>query len=75
MVYKYECGCGWAGDKMFIPYDDRNKQKCPECSKELGVPIPAFSAVGAEPYQMKAILSDGSTVKGHFGREAKRSKK
>lgn len=71
-AYDYECpSCGWSGEIMMVPYEERHSQACFGCGETLRLGV-GFAAIGAEPYQMKAVMRDGSHVKGHFGKDAKR---
>lgn len=75
-VYDFECKkCGWVGELMNVRYEKRDTQPCPKCWETLGGPIPAFRSVGKSAYQMGAVLENGAHLKGHFGKDAKRSRK
>jgi len=74
-AYDYHCpSCSWSGELLQVPYENRHKQRCPDCKKRLKLDI-GFAAIGPEPFQTKAVLSNGAHVKGHFGKEAKRRRK
>jgi predicted nucleic acid-binding Zn ribbon protein len=74
-AYDYKCfSCGWTGEILQVPYEERNDQPCFWCGKPLSLQV-GFRAVGAESYQMKAVMTDGSHVKGHFGKDAKRKRR
>jgi putative FmdB family regulatory protein len=75
-VYDYECpNCKWRGELFQVAYSERGDQSCPECDEPLGSPSPGFGAIHGPEYQMQAVMGDGSHVKGHFGKEAKRRRK
>lgn len=70
-LYAFTCECGYEDD-FFLEVDSRNERlKCPKCQEVMRRVLTAPKYHG-EPYQMRAILSDGSRVAGHFGREAPR---
>lgn len=74
-AYDYECeSCGWTGEILMVPYEERHKQPCFGCGELLKLGV-GFRAIAGTPYQMKAVMTDGSHVKGHFGKEAKRRSK
>jgi len=76
-LYDYECAeCGFV-DEYIVLYKERDKLGvflCPECDAFLRrkMPRPAYQG---DKYQMKAVLSNGETVAGHFGKEAPRRRK
>lgn len=74
-MYDYECPiCEWA-DEIQCKIADRGKQSCPVCSSRLPHPLILQAPAHHGPaYQMKAVLSNGEHIKGHFGKEAKRRK-
>ncbi len=74
-LYEFSCECGNTTEYL-VPSSERNtrKFKCPKCrrlmKREVGRPV-----LHGEKYQMKAILSSGEKVAGHFGKEAPRRRK
>ena len=76
-LHTYEClECPWTGDRV-VKSEDRDKQYCPECwgpLKREEISMTAPPNTDGE-YQMKAVLSSGKEVEGHFGAPAKKRKK
>jgi predicted nucleic acid-binding Zn ribbon protein len=74
-LYTYKCECGYEEEEI-VSYEERDTIyiSCEKCGKKLcrGIDAPK---IGSEPYKMKAVMRDGSHVKGHFGKTAKRDKK
>ena len=75
-LYDYECkGCGGKAEFFVsIKYRDEARFYCEECGKDMKRIIAGAPPYHGEPYQMKAILSNGQKVAGHFGKEAKRNR-
>lgn len=70
-LYDFECvGCNQQ-EEHFCEVVERDHVEfaCSRCGKKLRrvVSAPAYHG---EPYQMGVVLSDGTRVKGHFGKEA-----
>lgn len=58
-----------------LDYEERDLEyHCPDCQvamvRVFGAPV-----IGKPAFQMKAILSTGEKIGGHFGKAAKREKK
>jgi len=73
-LYGFNCECGAYAEIMLSISERDHEMLCPKCSRPMQREI-AAPALHGEPYQMQAILGDGSKVKGHFGREAPRRRK
>lgn len=81
-IYEYICdGCG---EKliMFSSIEKRDdtcahdeQEPGAECSGRLVRQKVSQVTVGKPGYQMGAVMSDGSIVKGHFGKDARRGEK
>ena len=60
-------------EEHLVSLEARNTEqiKCSECGELMvrGVDAPV---IGKSAYQMKAVMSDGSHVSGHFGKAAKK---
>jgi hypothetical protein len=73
-LYTYICSCGHEQEEI-VDYERRDIEhiECEECGEAMrrGIDAPQL---GSTPYQMKAVLGDGSHVTGHFGKSAKRKK-
>lgn len=75
-IYTYECQqCGVDVERV-VAYEDRDsnllQHVCGGTLKRLEqLEKPT---IGKPEYQMKAILPSGAKVKGHFGKEAKRTR-
>ncbi len=75
-IYGFKCvGCGEESDHV-VKYEDRNKLiRCEGCYCKLvrdGVSAPN---IGSPTFQMQAVMGNGSHVKGHFGKAAKKKHK
>jgi len=71
-LYDYECTqCGERFEQL-VPIDLRNVGLvvCPICGTVAKLVIATPPKLGKERYQMKAVLSDGQHVAGHFGKSA-----
>jgi len=67
-IYSYSCHNGHELEQVRKISERDQVRQCPECRDVLmrcEVELPAPSR---EHYSMKAIMSDGSTLKGHFRR-------
>jgi hypothetical protein len=78
-IYTYKCQKCGAREEHVVSYDLRDSQF--HCSttgcrgyfaRDKGLERPT---IGKPGYQMQAVLSDGSHVKGHFGKDAKRNRR
>lgn len=72
----YEYGCGACGGKVedITAFEKRDAlRKCPACGEVMSRLVTA-PKIGKPGYQMKAVLTNGQHVKGHFGKDAKRDK-
>lgn len=76
-LYTYECEKCQKQLEHITSIDNRDKIKleCWSCGGRMYRIIDGAPALHGEPYQMKAILADGSRVAGHFGKEAPLLKK
>lgn len=75
-IYEMKCGkCKEAID-VVCKFDDRDAQTHDDCGGKLK-PLEGRSApiLGKPRYQMKAVMADGSHVKGHFHKAARLKKK
>ena len=75
-MYTYQCSCGFSKEEL-VTIAERNLVNfvCSDCGKKLKRIIDGAPMYAGEPYQMQAVLADGSKVKGHFGKEAPRVRK
>lgn len=77
-MYTFDCtDCGDEVE-LVVKYDDRDQSRLhseededSDCGGALVRRGVEPFKLGSEPYQMKAILQDGTKVKGHFGKTAK----
>lgn len=71
-IYSYTCeACGEVTDHLSRRADQHLPQPCAGCDKpayRLGLEAPA---IGPKEYQCSAIMSDGTKMKGHFGKLAR----
>jgi len=71
-LYTFRCECGFS-DEYFLQMAKRNTAVllCEQCGRTLQrvVDLPV---IGKPAYQMKAIMSNGQRVAGHFGKMAKK---
>ena len=76
-VYDFECpACGLMHESLVsIAMRDKAIVLCPECGKKMDRKIVAGPKLHKPGYQMQAVLSDGTEVPGHFGKDAKRERK
>ena len=75
-LYTYHCEkCGYEEEEI-VPYEERDTVlvMCHKCSKAMKRGIDG-AKLGSPAYQMQAVMNDGSHVKGHFNKDAKRDKK
>ena len=75
-LYSYYCeNCGHEIEEI-VKYEERDTASviCYKCNKQMKRGIDA-AKIGSPAYQMQAVMKDGSHVKGHFGKTAKRGKK
>jgi len=74
-LYTYSCDrCGRTKEHV-VGCRDRDLAIPCECGgKQRRRGVEPFR-IGASAYQMQAILSDGTRVPGHFGKDAKRRRK
>lgn len=75
-LYTYVCECGNEEEHLVL-MDSRDSIEldCSRCGKRLKRIVDGAPALHGEKYQMKAVMSDGSHVAGHFGKEAPRVRK
>ena len=74
-IYTYKCESCGSEKEHFVFSSERNNPcdcACGGTMKRRG--LETFS-IGAPEYQMQAVLSDGTHVPGHFGKDAKRKRK
>ena len=81
-MYTFDCADCSEELEVVTPYDDRDQARMhhetdedSDCGGALTRRGVEPFKLGAEPYQMKAILNDGTHVKGHFGKTAKPKKR
>ena len=65
------CGCSFESIHNLKNRPSKLKCACGKFAKRQGIEL---VTIAKEGYQMKAIMSNGEHVTGHFGKEAKRSK-
>ena len=73
-IYTFNCECGNVLEEI-CKYEDipaKKKCACGKFAKKQGIEL---VTIAKEGYQMKAIMDNGEHIAGHFGKEAKRSKK
>jgi hypothetical protein len=82
-MYTYQCQRCGSILESFFPVQERDDPwyclgdsgyddgLCGGLLKRVGLDLPN---VGSPAYQMKAILSNGAKVAGHFGKDAKRKR-
>lgn len=76
-IYTYVCvKCG-AEVEAVVSLKDRDQSLIHSCCGGVLNRLAQIerTALGKPGYQMQAVLADGSHVKGHFGKEAKRHRK
>lgn len=75
-LYDYECPqCGQQEEHACQMVErDRVEFACSRCGKRLRRMVSA-PALHGEAYQMGVTLTDGTRLKGHFGKEARLLKK
>jgi len=75
-IYEYECtGCFYRFDDIRNVDDvpDEIAIDCPKCSRTcMAKRVKVTPFAHRWNHQTAAIMADGSRVKGHFGKEAKR---
>ena len=69
-IYEYECGSCGRRDERVVRISDRDEVSSCECGGAMVRDRVNKVRVGSPAYQMQAVMSDGSHVKGHFGKEA-----
>jgi len=72
-LYTFVCeSCGFE-EEALLSVSERNTtdNRCADCGQTMVRRIDAVN-FKTDPYQMKAILSDGQHVPGHFGKTAKK---
>ena len=70
-IYDYKCPCGGELMDWPVPRAEADNVTCPECG-EVMVRQMSPPTLQSERYRPAAIMSDGSRVKGHFGKTATR---
>ena len=74
-MYDYTCDSCRLSEELVVAYVDRHLSQPHSCGGTLlREEVSAFK-LGSEPYQMKAVLNNGTEVPGHFGKTAKRRRK
>jgi putative FmdB family regulatory protein len=80
----YEYVCDKCGEKLTVlssiekrdeVYSHESQEPGADCSGQLQRQKFAQVTVGKPSYQMGAVMSDGSIVRGHFGKDANRGGK
>lgn len=70
-IYTYSCKNGHRCEQVRKVSERDHVWRCPQCwavlQRVMDLPAPARDA-----YQTRAIMVNGSTVAGHFGKEARR---
>lgn len=67
-MYQYECPNGHEVELLIFYSDRDNAMQCEECGEALArVPTPVRTVTR---HQAGAVLSNGSTVRGHWGKDA-----
>lgn len=70
-LYDYQCEkCEHVFETMVPLCEVDNARYCAKCGGLLARIVTSPPALHGEGYQMKAILSNGQKVKGHFGKAA-----
>ncbi|MFA4944407.1 MAG: FmdB family zinc ribbon protein [Lentisphaeria bacterium] len=74
-LYQYECEVCHLEEEHQVSIQERDTEfTCPNCGGKMTRQVTA-AKIGREKVGMGVILSDGSRVRGHFGREAPRARK
>lgn len=71
-LYTYQCPKCRTIDEHLVTYTERDTSGfvCSKCGGPVERSGVEHFALGKEPYQPGAVLSNGAKVKGHFGKEA-----
>lgn len=72
-MYTYECPHCGAQAEHIVKYDERDNERCcavEDCPGKLVRAGVERVVLGKPSYQMKAVMSDGTHVSGHFGKSA-----
>lgn len=75
-IYTYECETCKVKEEHIVKMEERDSKKilCGICARKMKR-LMDLPTIGKPGYQMQAVLSDGSKVKGHFGKAAKIGKR
>lgn len=74
-LYLYKCVVCGHTDEHYESLDSRDSEhRCSKC-QALAELIMAAPTIGKSAHQTQAIMSDGSKVPGHFGKDAERRRK
>jgi putative FmdB family regulatory protein len=73
--YTYHCvDCEHVCEDLRKWQDRDAPMICSQCQSAMRRQAGEVVSLGKESYQMKAVMADGSHVKGHFGKEAARKR-
>jgi putative FmdB family regulatory protein len=73
-MYTYTCERCHKDTECVVSYDQRDAPIRCACGGALRRHGVEPFKTGKPPYQMKAVMSDGSHVAGHFGKDARRKR-
>lgn len=75
-LYTFICECGFSEEILTaIAQRDLVSVRCSNCNDLMKRVIDGAPVYHGEPYQMKAVLANGTKVRGHFGKSAPLIKK